>query len=195
MTDPNGHCPQWLQSVCDVFQKAWYGIFSDYGFRTRAQVKDIQKQQTEARREWLRQNNVVTPDDKGNSIDWSKASAKQVNQGFEQAVETLAMGPFLFKLGHEATTILTNKELESIRQMSTQDIIKSLNDAASAEQMVIKPDGTVMNGNTRLFVLQERGLDINSLGLRPEVRIPEPMSPFDEDMLPHNPTIKPPDNE
>jgi hypothetical protein len=135
-----------------------------YGFRTRAQVKDIQKQQTEARREWLRQNNVVTPDDKGNSIDWSKASAKQVNQGFEHAVETLAMGGVLFKLGHEATTILTNKELESIRQMSTQDIIKSLNDAASAEQMVIKPDGTVMNGNTRLFVLQERGLDINSLG-------------------------------
>jgi len=63
-----------------------------------------------------------------------------------------------------------------------------------SEQMVIKPDGSVLNGNTRLFVLQERGLDINNLGLKPVVRVPEPM-PWEDEMLPHNPTEKPPDNE
>ena len=50
--------------------------------------------------------------------------------------------------------------------MSNEQIVQSLK---SGEQpIVVKPDGTVMNGNTRLYVLQERGVDINSLGLQPQ---------------------------
>jgi len=50
--------------------------------------------------------------------------------------------------------------------MSTEEIINSLKNGE--EPAVIKPDGTVMNGNTRLAVLRERGVDINSLGLKPD---------------------------
>jgi len=193
-TDPFGHCWSWLQGLCNVAQKAYYGVFSDYGFKTNAQVTVIRKQETEIRRQWLTINNVVTPDKSGNTIDWSTASSKQVNDSFGHAVQTAASGAFLYKLLHDAGTILKDSDIESIRQMSTEDIIKSLN-AAGKEIMKIKPDGTVMNGNTRLFVLQERGLNINELGLRPQIYFSPSETPWEDEMLPHNPTEKPPDIE
>jgi RHS repeat-associated protein len=192
--DPNGHCWSWAQGLCNFAQKIYYGGFTNYGFKTHAEVTEVRKQETAARRQWLLQNNVVTPDSKGNTIDWSTASDKQVNNSFQKTTELLAMAMFAFKLAHDPATILGNDNLNSIRQMSTQEIIDSLNDVKSAEQMMIKPDGTVLQGNTRLFVLQERGLDINNLGLQPGVRITEPMAPWEEDMI-RKPSDPPPDNE
>jgi hypothetical protein len=44
----------------------------------------------------------------------------------------------------------------------TQEIVESLQ-PGGVEPLTVKQDGTVMQGNTRLLVLEERGFDINSL--------------------------------
>jgi hypothetical protein len=48
-------------------------------------------------------------------------------------------------------------------------ILESLSDAANPdyEPLVVRQDGTVLNGNTRLFVLNERGYDINAVPWTP----------------------------
>jgi hypothetical protein len=52
--------------------------------------------------------------------------------------------------------------LEYWRQQPTEDIVKSLQ-PGRPEALQVKPDGRIMNGNTRIKVLKERGFDINSL--------------------------------
>jgi hypothetical protein len=52
--------------------------------------------------------------------------------------------------------------LEYWRKQATDDIEKSLQ-PGNPEALKIKPDGRIMNGNTRIKVLEERGFDINSL--------------------------------
>lgn len=52
--------------------------------------------------------------------------------------------------------------LESIRRMSTDEIVNSLTPHA-AEPLTVKLDGRIFDGNTRIKVLQERGYDINTL--------------------------------
>ena len=154
--DMDGHCWSWLQGACNFFQKAYYGVFTDYGFQTHAQVNEINKQN----RQWLIDHNVVTPDKNGHSIDWNKASAGQVRAAYAATVNAM-----ILRLIHGPET-LEGAAMDSVRKMSTEEIIKSLK--SGDEPGVIKPDGTVMNGNTRLAVLQERGVDINSLGLKPD---------------------------
>jgi len=58
--------------------------------------------------------------------------------------------------------------LESIRLMSTDDIVRSLA-PGSPEPLTVKPDGRVFDGNTRVKVLEERGYDIELL---PRTTIP-----------------------
>jgi hypothetical protein len=52
--------------------------------------------------------------------------------------------------------------LEYWRKQSTDDIVKSLQ-PWTPEALKVKPDGRIMNGNIRIKVLEERGIDINSL--------------------------------
>jgi hypothetical protein len=52
--------------------------------------------------------------------------------------------------------------LEYWRQQSTADIVQSLQ-RGNVEALQVKPDGRIMNGNTRIKVLEERGFDIQSL--------------------------------
>jgi hypothetical protein len=52
--------------------------------------------------------------------------------------------------------------LEYWQKQSTADIVRSLA-PGSPEALRVKPDGRVMNGNTRVKVLEERGFDVNSL--------------------------------
>jgi hypothetical protein len=59
-------------------------------------------------------------------------------------------------------TGLSRVTLEYWRQQSTEEIVKSLQ-PTSPEGLKVKPDGRVMDGNTRVKVLEERGFDINSL--------------------------------
>jgi RHS repeat-associated protein len=66
---------------------------------------------------------------------------------------------------HSAETLLTGSarfSTESIRTMSTDDIVKSLLPGRMVA-LRVKPDGRIFNGNTRIFVLEERGYDVNTL--------------------------------
>jgi RHS repeat-associated protein len=154
--DKDGHCWSWLQGACNAFEQAYHGLFTDYGFKTNAQVSQVNEQN----RQWLIRNNVVTPDKNGNTIDWNKASGSQVRGAYSAAA-----GAMILRLIHGPETI-SGAAMDSVRKMSTEDIIESLKNGD--QPGIIKPDGTVMNGNTRLSVLQERGVDINSLGLKPD---------------------------
>lgn len=48
------------------------------------------------------------------------------------------------------------------RQQATDDIVQSLRPGAD-EALRSKPDGRIINGNTRIKVLEERGFDVNAL--------------------------------
>jgi hypothetical protein len=48
------------------------------------------------------------------------------------------------------------------RQQTTDDIVQSLRPGAG-EALRSKPDGRIINGNTRIKVLEERGFDVNAL--------------------------------
>ncbi len=52
--------------------------------------------------------------------------------------------------------------LEHWRKQPTDDIVRSLA-PGSREALRVKPDGRIMNGNTRIKVLEERGFDVNGL--------------------------------
>src|SRR5438552_330788 len=52
--------------------------------------------------------------------------------------------------------------LEHWQKQPTDVIVRSLA-PGSREALRVKPDGRIMNGNTRIKVLQERGFDVNSL--------------------------------
>jgi len=52
--------------------------------------------------------------------------------------------------------------LEYWRKQPTEDIVNSLQ-PGQPEALKVKFDGRIMNGNTRIKVLEERGFDVNSL--------------------------------
>ena len=52
--------------------------------------------------------------------------------------------------------------MEYWRKQSTDDIVESLQ-PGNREALKVKPDGRIMDGNTRVKVLEERGFDINTL--------------------------------
>ncbi|MEU6960357.1 polymorphic toxin-type HINT domain-containing protein [Streptomyces chrestomyceticus] len=57
---------------------------------------------------------------------------------------------------------LDKSSLDFWHKQKTEDIIASLQPKAR-EPLIVKPDGTIMNGNTRITVLKSRGYDIDSL--------------------------------
>jgi RHS repeat-associated protein len=57
-------------------------------------------------------------------------------------------------------------DLNSIRQMPSEDIVRSLA-PGSPEPLTVGSDGRIFDGNTRVKVLQERGYDVNSLPRTP----------------------------
>ncbi|HEY9432819.1 MAG TPA: Ig-like domain-containing protein [Blastocatellia bacterium] len=69
-------------------------------------------------------------------------------------------GPKVYESG------LAKGSLEYWRKQSTEKIIESLKPGAT-EPLITKSDGTIMQGNTRVKVLQERGVDVNSLPRTP----------------------------
>jgi hypothetical protein len=52
--------------------------------------------------------------------------------------------------------------LDHWRQQPTDAVIRSLA-PGGRETLRVKPDGRIMNGNTRIKVLEERGFDVNGL--------------------------------
>jgi len=85
--------------------------------------------------------------------------------GSEKPILVSDEQPALKRL-HPDTTYATDRlakgSLDYWRQQPTEKIIESLKPGAS-EPLLVKPDGTVMNGNTRLKALEERGVDGNRL--------------------------------
>jgi intein/homing endonuclease len=57
---------------------------------------------------------------------------------------------------------LIQTKLDQLRKVGTDDLIESLRPGAQ-EPLTVKPDGTIMQGNHRIKVLQERGVDVNKL--------------------------------
>lgn len=58
--------------------------------------------------------------------------------------------------------------LEYHRQQTTEEIVESLRPGAGSPLMV-KADGTIMQGNTRVKVLEERGYPIDELEWDPPI--------------------------
>jgi hypothetical protein len=77
---------------------------------------------------------------------------------------------------HEST--LVSSQLDSIRKMRTEDIVKSLSTKGD-EALRVRPDGTVIQGNHRIKVLEERGYDTSKLWDRAEVIRKESLDPLD----------------
>jgi hypothetical protein len=71
---------------------------------------------------------------------------------------------------HEAETIQRDPGYGYWSQQSTESIVRSLEPGAE-EPLLVKPNGVVANGNTRISILQERGYDVDGL---PRVVLPEP---------------------
>ncbi len=69
------------------------------------------------------------------------------------------------------TNSLSGSNLDSIRRMSTTDIIESLRpgNTMGTDPLIVNTAGTVMQGNHRVTVLIERGIDVNILP-----RVPHP---------------------
>jgi hypothetical protein len=67
--------------------------------------------------------------------------------------KTLTSGPYRFALDYW-------------RKQPTNVIVDSLC-PGQTEALRVKPDGRIMNGNTRIKVLEERGYDVNSLPREP----------------------------
>jgi len=68
-------------------------------------------------------------------------------------------------------------KLADIRKMSNNEIVDSL--SSGPEQLKLRPDGTVRNGNHRVKVLEERGFDTSTLWDVAEVTAKEPLGPLD----------------
>ncbi|MFE7754148.1 RHS repeat-associated core domain-containing protein [Streptomyces sp. NPDC057429] len=57
---------------------------------------------------------------------------------------------------------LDKSSLDFWHKQSTEEIVRSLR-VGRDESLKVKPDGTIMNGNTRIAVLRSRGYDVDSL--------------------------------
>lgn len=57
---------------------------------------------------------------------------------------------------------LIELKLEYFRKISTEDLIESLK-SETTNSLKTKPDGTIMDGNHRIRVLRERGIDVEEL--------------------------------
>ncbi|CCB65613.1 protein of unknown function [Hyphomicrobium sp. MC1] len=65
-----------------------------------------------------------------------------------------------------ATDRVAKDSLEYLRKQPTDALVESLK-PSSREPLVTKPDGTIMQGNTRVKILEERGYDVNALPRTP----------------------------
>lgn len=69
------------------------------------------------------------------------------------------------------------------REMSSDEILDSLyNPSGKDAGLVVYPDGGIANGNARMWVLAERGIEINALP-RPEIRIVDTQSSIPGDSI------------
>lgn len=61
---------------------------------------------------------------------------------------------------------LSQPKLAAFRKLSTEDLISSLR-PGELGALKVKPDGTIMDGHHRVYVLRERGVDVDALPREP----------------------------
>jgi len=156
-TDLNGHSPNWLQRFLNCF-RGFCGM-------TNAQRSTAIATERNDLIVWQAKFNGKTPDYKNLSegqihslyTQFMDAANAFTQRQQEQVSEIVAL-----KFLHSEQLLENNSNINAIRQMPTQEIIDSLKPGQPGA-LKVKADGTVMDGNTRLRVLEERGVDINSL--------------------------------
>lgn len=57
---------------------------------------------------------------------------------------------------------LSQPKLTTFRRRSTEELVASLR-PGEAGSLKVKPDGTIMDGHHRVYVLRERGVDVDAL--------------------------------
>jgi hypothetical protein len=57
---------------------------------------------------------------------------------------------------------LSQPKLTRFRKLSTEELVDSLRPGESGA-LKVKPDGTIMDGHHRVWVLRERGVDVDAL--------------------------------
>ena len=87
-----------------------------------------------------------------------------------------ASSPSLQLIHSEETLTGPTSNFDYLNSQSTEDLINSLK-PGSDSPLLVKPDGTVMDGNTRISILQSRGIDVNSL---PRTFFPGIQLPFSD---------------
>jgi len=75
--------------------------------------------------------------------------------------------PALRRLHADATIIRGNQSAYRYWVTRTSEAIVASLQPGSREPLMVEPDGTVTQGNTRTLVLEQRGFDINSLPRTP----------------------------
>jgi len=58
--------------------------------------------------------------------------------------------------------LLNPVKLNAIELLSTEQILRSLK-LDNGESLKVRPDGTVLDGHHRLFVLRKRGVEVDAL--------------------------------
>ena len=58
--------------------------------------------------------------------------------------------------------ILSRAKLDGLRLISTAELVASLA-VEQRDSLKVKVDGTVLDGHHRIFILRERGIDVDSL--------------------------------
>ena len=58
------------------------------------------------------------------------------------------------------------RSIEHWLNKTDQEIIKSL-DPNGSDPLIVRQDGAVMNGNTRIFILRGRGFEVDNLPRKP----------------------------
>jgi hypothetical protein len=118
------------------------------------------------------------PDGTGQAGDETAQSEQQAGQpedgvgqptgGAEDTDGTTSGGEGAVQDGDAPLTMLhpygtlDKSSVDHWNNQSTNDIVASLRPGAQ-EPLTAKPDGTIMDGNTRIAVLESRGYDVNSL--------------------------------
>ena len=73
--------------------------------------------------------------------------------------------PKPLKYQHRPETLVRSK-LKALRVLTTEQIVASLKPGA-ANPLTVKADGTIMEGNHRIFVLRERDVEVDTLPRTP----------------------------
>ena len=74
--------------------------------------------------------------------------------------------PQALGLIHSPEVIEANPNFPGLNQLSTEELVNSLAPGAK-EPLTLGPGGSVLQGNTRVYILMQRGYDVNSLPTTP----------------------------